>query len=492
MTSSSATAIEAPPERRLGLATKLFYGFGTIAYGVKENGFSYLLLLFYNQVVGLPAGEVGLALMVALLFDAAIDPLIGHVSDQLRTPWGRRHPMMYVTALPLAVAYAAIWNPPHWAHPAQFTFLVTMAITIRALTSLYEVPSAALAAEFSSGYDERSVLLSYRYFFAWVGGLAIQLLAFAVLLRPDATHKVGQLNPVGYAHYGMVAAGVMFVSILVSTAGTHREIPNLMRPPVRRTLNAAGVAGEMIETLSNRSFIFLLLSSIASSMAAGLGAALNGYFNTFFWGFSAHQISVLTAGVFLSAIIALIMAPALSRAIGKRATAMSLGAASVAIAVGPLLSRLAGLMPANGSAALLPVILVASIVGTALGIVATTMGASMIADVVEAAELKTGRRSEGLFFAASAFVNKSISGFGVLAASAIIETVHLRSGVDPAHVPAQVLGDLALIYAPTAVGLYAIAILLLFGYRIDRASHAETLRQLAAEAEEAAHPIAQL
>jgi Na+/melibiose symporter-like transporter len=393
---------------------------------------------------------------------------------------------MYASALPLALAYAAIWSPPHWGRPAQFAYLLAMAVTIRALTSLYEVPSSALAAEFSTSYDERSVLLSYRYFFAWIGGLGIQLLAFAVLLRPDAAHRIGQLNPLGYARYGVVAAVVMFVVIVISTAGTHREIRNLAPPPPRRALRPGAILREMGQTLGNRSFVFLMISSIASFMSAGLTAALNGYFNTYFWGFSARQISVLTGGVFLSAILALAAAPALSRALGKRTTAMAFSIAAVAIAIAPLLARLAGLTPPSGSTALLAVMLVVSISGVTCNIVATTMGASMIADVVEEAELKTGRRSEGLFFAASAFVNKSVSGLGVLAASTIIETVRLKPGLSPAAAPPEVLRNLAVVYVPTVCGLCALAVVLLFGYRITRASHAYTLMRLSAAAAEQA------
>jgi GPH family glycoside/pentoside/hexuronide:cation symporter len=478
-----------PQERRLGLGTKLFYGFGSVAFGVKDNGFSYLLLLFYNQVVGLPATEVGLALMIALLFDAVVDPMIGQFSDNLRTRWGRRHPLMYAAALPMAIFYVALWNPPHWGHQALFFYLLAMAILIRGVVSFYEVPSSALAAEFSSGYDERSVLLSYRYFFAWVGGLAIQLLAFAVLLKPDATHKIGQLNPVGYGHYGVVAAIVIFVSILVSTAGTHSQIPYLMPPPPRRRLTLGQVLGEMGQSLNNRSFLFLMAASITAAMAAGLAASLNGYFNTFFWGFSAKQISVLTGGVFLSAILALATAPALSRRFGKRATTMALTVLAAVVGLTPLFLRLAGLMPPNGSPTLLGVILCTSIVGVTFTIVASTMGASMVADVVEAAELKTGRRSEGLFFAASAFIAKAVSGFGILAAAALIEAIHLNAGANPATLSPEVTRNLALVYAPTIIALHAVGLSLLFGYRINRASHQETLRQLAGEAEEAIHPM---
>jgi len=490
---TAAQAAPVPPqsrgERHLDLSTKLFYGFGSVAFGVKDNGFSYLLLLFYNQVVGLPATQVGLALMIALVFDALIDPLIGQVSDNFRSPLGRRHPFMYAAALPLAVSYVALWNPPHWEPQAQFYYLVTMAIVIRTFVSFYEVPSSALAAEFSSGYDERSVLLSYRYFFGWVGGLAINLIAFAVLLAPDATHKVGQLNPVGYSHYGMVAAAVIFLAILVSAGGTHRHIPTLMPPPPRRKLTLRQMAKEMAETLSIPSFLFLLAASVCTAMATGLAASLNNYFNTFFWGFSARQISLLTAGVFLSAILALMLAPQLSRRLGKRTTAMCLLVLAVAVGVGPILLRLAGMFPANGTPLLLGIIFCTSIIGTTFGIVASTMAASMIADVVEAAELKTGRRSEGLFFAASAFVGKATSGFGILAASAIIEGTHLKAGADPSSVPPETIRHLAAIYCPVIVTLYLGGLLLMFGYRINRASHQETLRQLAAEAEEAVHPL---
>jgi len=486
---SGAAAAAAPTERRLDTGSKLFYGFGSVAFGVKDNGFSYLLLLFYNQVMGLPATVVGFALMIALVFDAVIDPMVGQFSDSLRTRWGRRHPLMYAAAIPMALCYAALWNPPHWDHKLLFYYLLGMAILIRGIVSFYEVPSSALAAEFSTSYDERSILLSYRYFFAWVGGLAINLLAFAVLLRPDATHKVGQLNPIGYAHYGLVASAAIFISIVVSTAGTHRYIPQLKAPPPRRHLTLPQILREMRESLSNRSFLFLLAYGITAALATGLGASLNNYFNTFFWGFSATQIALFTLGVFLSAVIALPAAPTLSRKFGKRTTAITFTILSATCGLGPLFLRLAGLMPPNGSPALVAIIFCTSIVTTTFIIVAQTMGSSMVADVVEEGELKTGRRSEGLFFAASAFIQKATSGFGILAASLLITAIHLKPGSNPATVSPDVARNLALTYAPTVIILHAIGLTLLLGYRINRASHRETLRQLAAEAEEVAHPI---
>jgi glycoside/pentoside/hexuronide:cation symporter, GPH family len=137
---------------------------------------------------------------------------------------------------------------------------------------------------------------------------------------------------------------------------------------------------------------------------------------------------------------------------------------------------------------LLQIIFCTSVAGVTFGIISATTGSSMIADVVEPSQLKTGRRSEGLFFAASAFVAKATSGFGILAGSLIVSAVHLAPGAEPDKVGSGVMNHFALIYVPTLVALYAISFVLLSGYRITRASHAETLQQLAAEAEAAGQP----
>jgi glycoside/pentoside/hexuronide:cation symporter, GPH family len=474
--------------REVDVPTRWLYGAGSVAFGVKDNGFSYFLVFFYSQVMGVPAQLVALAALVALIFDACIDPLIGQWSDNTRSRWGRRHPFMYLVAAPFGIAYLALWNPPHWHGMALFGYLLVTAIVIRTLSSLFEVPSSALSAEFSTGYEQRSVLLSYRFFFGWVGGLTVNYLAYAVFLQPDATHKVGQLNTTGYAHYGMAAGAIIFVFILISAIGTHRHIPSLMPPPPKRRLTIAGTLGEMRESLSNRSFLFLLASSISGAMAAGMAASLNIYFNTYFWEFSSTQISYLTLGVYLSAVFALIAVPILSRRFAKRTITRLMLVLSVTTGLTPLLLRVVGVMPPNHSLLLLQIIFCTSVAGVTFGIISATTGSSMIADVVEPSQLKTGRRSEGLFFAASAFVAKATSGFGILAGSLIVSAVHLAPGADPDKVAPHVMRDFALIYVPTLVALYAISFVLLSGYRITRASHAETLQQLAAEAEAAGQP----
>lgn len=156
----------------VALSTKLYYGLGSLAYGVKDNGFSFLLLIYYNQVLGLPASWVGLGLMTALIFDALSDPLVGYLSDNLHSKWGRRHPFMYAAALPVMFSFYLLWNPPTGLSPeALLVYFITVSILVRTFVTLYEIPSTSLVAELSADYDVRTSMLSFRYFFGWWGGL---------------------------------------------------------------------------------------------------------------------------------------------------------------------------------------------------------------------------------------------------------------------------------------------------------------------------------
>ena len=135
---------------KLSFSTKFFYGFGSISFGIKNNGFSYFVLFVYSSVLGLPAWMAGLALNLVLVADAITDPLVGYYSDRLRSRWGRRHPFMYAAALPVAITYFFLWTPPENLTDWQlFYYLLGCAIIIRVFITFYEIPSVSLGPELS-------------------------------------------------------------------------------------------------------------------------------------------------------------------------------------------------------------------------------------------------------------------------------------------------------------------------------------------------------
>lgn len=467
-------------KKHLTFPTKLAYGFGAVAYGVKNNGFDYFLLLFYSQVMGVDAPLVGLALLIALLFDAFSDPVVGYLSDNTHSRWGRRHPWMYASALPVAICYYLLWVPPSGLTGNElFPYILTLSILIRVCITLFEVPSSALSAELTEDYDERTSLLSYRFFFGWIGGTIMATIALAVFLTPTETITNGILNKQGYGTYGFVASVVILTAILATALGTHRHIPNFKLPPPKRAMSARRVLSEIYETLANRSFLAVFLAALFGSVAAGLSAGLSFYISGYFWGFSADQISGLAFSIIVSAFIALFMAPVISRRIGKKRGAIVIGILAFSIAPAPVVLRLIGLMPENGDPILYPVILVATILDIALMITFSILSTAMIADLVEDGEIRTTRRSEGVLFAATTFTRKAVQGFGVLAATAVLTAAQFPKGVAPGQVPQEAVFRLGLYYAPTLFIIWMLMIASLSLYRIDRHVHESNLRALA-------------
>ncbi|MGE0044297.1 MAG: MFS transporter [Hyphomonadaceae bacterium] len=480
---TDATAVSGAPASpvaplKLNRATKLFYGFGSIAYGVKDGGFRSFLLLYYNQVVGLEAHLVGLAIMTALVVDSVLDPIIGQVSDNWRSRWGRRHPFMYFAALPAAVFYFILWTPPaDWSHQALFFYILVVAVVVRTFITLYEIPSSAMVAELSSDYDERTRLMSYRYFFGVWGGLLLGILTLVVFLQPTEQYPRGQLNPDGYLAYAWTASGLILASIVISALGTHRFIP-MLRKASGEKKSVWQSLKDMASTLSNKSFLMLMIGGIFKGTGLGLSSALVFYWGTYLWELSSAQMAILLVDSLFSAVIALALAPRLAKRFGKKPVAIWSLILAVGIGVAPLILRYFGLFFENGSPWLLPVLFVHGVIYAACGIISLILVSSMIADVVEDSETRTGRRSEGLFFAASSLVQKAISGVGVFVSGLVLTAAAFPAGARPGEVEPATMQSLIAIYAPTLIGFYALGIFFMALYSIDRRRHEENLRQL--------------
>ena len=468
----------APEQRRVSLPTKLFYGVGSLAYGIKDNGFNTLLLLFYNQVIGLPGWLVGVALFVALVLDAFIDPVIGHLSDHWRSRWGRRHPFMYASAIPVAVLYLLLWNPPAGGHAVIMAYLVVVSILVRSAISCYEVPSSALTPELTTNYHERTSILGYRYLFGWLGGVGMALIAFVIFLAPTPQYPVGQLNPAGYRHYAVCAALLMAGAILLSAIGTHREIGRLPKSSPTRTSLGGMMRGVRV-ALGNRAFRVLLLYGMFGNANLGLIFALSTYFNTFLWGFGAAELGIFTICILIGAACAFAFVTITSRRAGKRLVAIWCSIGYLLMAMAPLLLRLAGMFPANGTPTLLPILMLFFILTITFGVGGTILGSSMTSDIVEDSQARTGQRQEGVFFAGAFFIQKCVTGVGVLLSGLILTAVHFPAAATPGTVPASVLAHLILTFSVFTAVLGIASAVAVARYPLSEADHKQRLAELA-------------
>lgn len=479
--SGNQTVAGVPPS----IWTKLAYGSGAVAIGVRNNGLSYFLLLFYSQVVGLDARLVSLALTVALCLDAVSDPIIGYWSDNFRSRWGRRHPFIYAAILPIAAAYFLVWSPPvGLSTTATFWYLLATLAAIRISFSFYEIPLASLAPELTKDYDQRSTLQAFSSYFGWTGGNFMSVFMFGVLFPLFNTVEFpnGQFNRDAYHVYGLIASGLILVSMLVASIGTHSRIVHMRPAPPARTLTPTKIFREIFETLSNRSFIALFVSAIFGSIASGLSAGMAFILYTYFWRFTSQQTSVITMGVFGSAVIGALLAPYLSRTIGKKRGAIISGLLAFIGSPVPIVLRLTHVLPESNNDTVFWFVFFATMIDVGLIICYQILSGAMMADLVEQAEVKTGRRSEGIFFAASAFIGKMVNGLGVILAGYVITLAGLQTGVDATHVSAETTWRLGALYVPTILTLWMTMLGVMALYSLTRKGHEENLRALDAAA----------
>ena len=463
-----------PQARRLPFATRVLYGVGSIADGstLQLGG---LLLLYYNQVVGLSAQLASVALGICVFVDAFWDPLVGQFSDNLRSPLGRRHPLMYLSAPLIAVSMVLLWSPPHGlTQPQLFAYLLATALFARLSYSFYAVPSGALAPELAPQYHDRTRLLGYRWLLGTAGGATAAILIYGVFLRPTPQHPLGQLNPAGYPPLAMCLAVLMASAILVSALGTQGWAKALYRPEARR-LNLLTSLREVAATLNNRNFAVAVIAGVIAATYGSLFSGLTVYFGTFFWNLPASNILVLTLVGMTSTPIAVVVAPWLSRLFGKRNACMGLFFASVVMGNAPVVLRLIGTFPANGSFWLLPLLTLNGVITGVFSSGGFILVTSMIADIVEEVQLKTGRRSEGLLFAADGLLNKVVSAFAAVLPGLLLAYVGFPRNANPATLDPSIMRHLALIFVPTTAILSCLSIYCWRFYRIDAAAHARNL-----------------
>lgn len=463
---------------KVPLRIKLFQGFGSVAYGIKDNGFSTFLLIFYNQVMKVDAALISSALMVVLIVDAFADPIIGHLSDRTYTRWGRRLPWLYAAPIPLAFAWLFLWHPPANLENI-FVYLVIVGILVRTLLSCCEVPATSLIPELTHDYDERTVLVRYRYLFGWAGGLLMLYLAYAFFLVPDAEYPVGQLNPNGYWSYGVFGAILMATAVIVSALGQHSRVAHWpTTKPEKSTLKQS--LGEIFESLSHPASLILFGAAAVAYTSQGITFSIANYLYLFVWQYPAWAFQAYPWMLFFSVLASFFLVSPLNKRFGKKETAMVCGLLSVSFWIAPFALRLAGMWPEVGTNLSTWLVFSFGFMANVLGVIVMISAQSMVAEIVEASQEQTGRRTEGVFSAGWLFTQKCATGLGIFVTGLIVSWSGLPIGAKPGSFDPAIIDKLTIAYCSMVILAVVISTTIFSRFPISRADHEARLRQLAA------------
>lgn len=460
--------------RPLGFATKLSQGMGAIPDTIKNWVFNTFALLFYNQILGVDPLMVSVALAFAMVFDAITDPMVATLSDNLSTRWGRRHPLMLIAALPLGICLFAVFAPPAGlTHTALVLWLTTFTVLTRGFMTLYFVPWAAIAAELSDDYHERTSVMAYRYAVGWTIGVSFPVITYTFFMAATPEYPVGQLNPAGYPAMAMLAGTLMATGALATTLLTWKEIPYLRQhasaPP---SFGLLQTLHELQDALRNPQFALIFVIILISGAITGTTVNIGIYMSTFFWGLSSEDLRWFALSA-AGAVAAFPVVAGIQRRWDKRSILLTCAILSVTEGILLVNLRFLGLLPENGEPLLLAILVIAGVITSSLAVVQGVIGASIIADLADEHELRTGARQEGMFFAAVSFSGKAVSGLGTMLGGLILSLIAFPTSLPPGAVPADKILHLGIVVGVLIPLLHFIPISLIPRYRITRARHEE-------------------
>ncbi len=465
----------------LPVSTKLAQGVGAIPDTVKNWVFNTFTLLFYNQILGVDAFLVSIALAVAIIFDAITDPLAATFSDNLQTRWGRRHPLMLLSALPLGASLAAVFLPPAGlSHMALFWWLLTFAVLTRGFMTLYFIPWAATAAELSDDYDERTSLMAYRFGWGWTIGVGFPALVFVVIMPATPAYPVGQLNPAGYPTMAIVAGLLLSGGALATTLLTWREIPYLRQHAIAGAgFGLRQSARELVRALGNPQFALIFVIVLITAAITGTTANIQIYMMTYFWGLRSEDLRWFVISA-LGALFAFPLVAAVQRRWDKKHILLTCSAIALVDGLALVSLRLLDVLPANGDPLLLVILVGAAMIGASIAVIQGIIGASIVADLLDEHELRTGYRQEAMFTAALSFSGKAMSGIGTLFGGLILTLIAFPAQATPETVSPDAVLRLGIVVGLIVPLFYVIPISLITRYRITRARHIEIRAALAA------------
>jgi GPH family glycoside/pentoside/hexuronide:cation symporter len=470
------------PTIQLNTTSRWIYGTGGTAYGVFYNA-HYFVLIFYSQVLGLDPGLAGLAVGIGLVFDAITDPLIGYLSDNTHSRWGRRHPWLFASVLPLGASFYFLWHPPGFVEGdmSLFVWLAVCNVSMRTAMTMFLVPAYAMVAELTDDYDGRTRLLTgFNMFFSVVSN-GMSLLMYAIWLVPTEEIPDGVMNPAGYQNAGLFGATAAVISVLVFSIGLRRFVPKLRHYQVKRSLGIRQFYRQVVDVFKSHSARMTTAAGIMYSAGNGTYVVLWVYIYSYFWEFTNEQIAVIITPM---AFAALLLPPLMQRlTIGreKKKVAIMAMVFGMAVNVIPIALRLLGFFPANGSEALFWIMIVAGFLETICFLVYDISWRSMVADLTERMELETGRRNEGVISSTITFINKCADALGTLIGGVVLSLIAFPTETGVGEVPQDIVNRLGLAYGPLVSLIWVVAVLALGRYRISRARHLDMVEQLSSK-----------
>ena len=484
-------------ESKLPVLEKIGYSLGDAAANFVFMTMILFQANFYTDVMGLAVGTAGLIILVARLWDAFFDPLMGVLADRTRSRWGRFRPWILFTALPWGIVMVLAYTTPSgWSATSLIVYAFVTNVLLMTLYSANNMPYAALGGVMTGDVQERANLNSYRFVAVNLAQLAVGGFTLPLVAKFAALYGKGEsARATGWQITMGIWAVVCVVFFLITFATTRERI----EPAVE---HKSTPQQDFADLLRNSPWIVMfIMTLIHFSILSLKGGAFYNYYHYYadktalydwleklrltapplaegaqppggileFLGYIVHAdranlansnvadvansvINILEKIVF---IIVIMCSPMLSKAFGKKATAV-VGFTLTAIVAA--LFYLPG--PADIGLMVLLTVLAAIVYGPTIPLLW-----AMFADVADYSQWKTGRRATGMVFATIGFALKAGLSVGSFLLLSLLASYGYQANAAQSD---QTLHGIRLCCSLIPAGMFAVCAILLAAYKINK------------------------
>jgi len=434
--------------KKLSMKVKLSFALGDFGFSAAFTVIGVFFLFYLSDIVKINPGWVGIALLVAKIWDAVIDPFIGNISDKTKSRWGRRRPFLLFLAVPFGVSFFFMWYIPSILKTPMLLTLVLITFVYMLHITFYSgmsIPYSSLTAELTDDYDERTSLTAWRMGVSIIAGL---LAAIAPTMIVDLFGDAMK----GYAAMGAVFGFIIIFSPLAVVFGCKEH--------VRDENEKKFTLSESIKlTFQNKPFVRVLFMTMLTWLAIDIVSMVLMFFMKYV--LDLEQYSEVVLGlIFISAAAFLPFWVWFSKKAGKKKSFI-LGLGTLVI----VLMAISFL----GEGMMIPTFILAGLAGFGVS-AAHVIPYSIVPDCIEYDEMSTGQKRAGAYYGVESFMRQLSASLGAFIAGMALEW----SGYIPDRV--QVPGAVAAIKLLLGVIpgiMIIIAIIVMIPYKIGRKEHEE-------------------
>ena len=430
---------------KTSLAEKIGYGFGDMASSMFWKIFSYYLPFFYSNIFGLRLDQVALLLIVTRIWDAVSDPMMGIIADRTNSKWGKYRVYLLLMALPFALSGIFLFTTPECSATLKLVWAYVTYIMMMTVYTGINVPYGAMLGVMTDDSDTKTVLSSFRMFFAY-GGSFIALFAW----EPLCNALGGYSSPAGWQHSMMVVAAFCLVLFILCFSMTREKL---------HTVSTVSVGSDLKSLLKNAPWWILIGAALCSNLFNTVRGSTVAYFFNDVIGQEVHMnlggLSFLFyAGLFLSIgevcnMIGVALTPFFAKALGKKTAYM---ASFIALIV---LSIAFFYVPVSQSGYWWMIVLQV-VISIFTGIISPLVW-SMYADVSDYAENRDGTASTGLIFSSASMAQKFGGAFGGAAVMWLLAAFGYNTEAGAVQTPQAVEGlKILMSWVPAAVAALAV------------------------------------